>query len=564
VKKSVELWENISGFQCSPQLLQLLEVVEYNPMTIALAASTIKIRYQDSPDSDLETIIRSYKDSLSQDECDIQEVAVSFYCAAAISDSRIRHTFDFLGACNPKHPVLLSALPIHLSMKFHGIPEEALATPPLDPILENLKSKDHESYWSHFKSMVPFLPPSGPSDDDITKALKESQDEVAFVRQSPILSFRQSWCGEDFEFVTVHEIARHKISELFREHTASILDENCVSKEFEEFQQNSWFKNYRRFDGERALKKFHRTLPGLSSGVYTEAQFHNMKYAKGLAGLEKMTYSQYVHVVSHYHRVLNSLVSTLRSVNGEMRNVLMKKCLLPHLKAIKDCSFISEADKLTAEISILSIDAASSSGDVSKMYIAQYEQLIAKLRALLGAKSPQVASSLVDLADLQLSLRNSSAAKHLLQSAVGIYKHVPIHLQHDAFSLDMAHALSSLALACSELGEKESSKDFYDQALAISQSVPSSGRVGVQQRQVVASLLISVTHAYLCLGDLPVARKYCELATMMLQSVYPQGHAEVIRLFNIRSIVSALMGDRDESSKFRMEAAKLKAKLDAR
>ncbi len=47
-------------------------------------------------------------------------------------------------------------------------------------------------------------------------------------------------------------------------------------------------------------------------------------------------------------------------------------------------------------------------------------------------------------------------------------------------------------------------------------------------------------HAYLSVGDLLVAKKYSELAAMMLQSVYPQGHKEMVRLLNIRSIVSAL------------------------
>lgn len=560
MKQSVELLEGITGFQCIPSFLQLLEVLQYNPMTIALAASTIKTLHSLQPDSELQTVVRSYQDLLSQGNSDIQQAAVSLYCDTAISDCRMRHTLDFLGSCNLEYPQLVSALSIHLSEDFLGIPQEALAPPPLDPILANLKSASHDSYWSRFKSMIPFLHQSSPSDDDIAKALKDSQDEVAFIRQSPLLSFKHSWCGGDFEFVTVHSVAHHKISELFPDFTASKLDEDFLSRELKDFQQKSWFKNYRTFDSKKTLRKFHRSLPGLSSpGVFTEAQFHDTKPA----GMERMNYSQYVHVVSHYHRVLTSLTSTLRSVKGELRNVLMKRYLLPHFEAIKDISYISQADKLTAEISMLSIDAASSSDD-HKRYIAQYEDLIAKQKALLGAKSTQVASSLVDLADLQLSSSNAAAAKELLQSALGIYNQVPVHLQHSGFALDMGHALSSLGLACGEMGEKEKSKDCYDQALAVSQSVPSNGRVGLQQRKVVASLLVSVTHAYLCLGDLPVAKKYCELAAMMLQSVYPQGHTETVRLFNIRSMVCALMGDKEESSKFRIEASKLKAKMDSR
>ena len=561
----MDLLEGISGFQCIPPLLQLLEVLQYNPMAVALAASTIKMYHSSQPDTELPTIIKSYQQQLTG-VADIQQATVNLYCEAAISDSRIRHTFDFLGLCDLDYPVLLSALPIHLSADFHGLSEEALALPPLDPILAKLKPTGHDSYWSRFKSVVPFLSASVPSDDDIAKALKESQDEVAFIRQSPLLSFKRSWCSGGFEFVTVHSVAHRRISELFID-TAAKLDRDFVSREFLDFQRKTWFKHYRTFDSKKALRKFHRSLPGLSSsGVFTELQFHDIK-SVGSEGsvdatISKMSYSQYVHTVSHYHRVLMSLTATLRSIKGEIRDVLMEKYLLPHFKAIKDFSYTSESDKLTAEISMLSIDAGSSSGDHTTRCITRYEQLIAKQKALLGTKSIQVASSLVDLADLQLSSSDASAAKDLLQLALSIYNQVPAHLQHGAFALDEAHAFSSLGLACGELGEKEKSKDFYEQALATSQSVPSNGTVGVRQRKVVASLLVNVTHAYLCLGDLPVAKKYCELAAMMLQSVYPQGHAEIIRLFNIRSIVSALMGDKEESSKYRAEASKLKAKLD--
>lgn len=562
MKQSVELLEGITGFQCIPSFLQLLEIIQYNPMTIALAASTIKMWYSLQPGSELQTVVHSYQDLLTRGDSDIQQAAVDLYCEAAISDCRMRHTFDFLGSCNLKYPLLVSAVSIHLNEDFHGIPQEALAPPPLDPILANLKSIDHDSYWNRFKSVVPFLRQSAPSDDDIAKALKDSQDEVSFIRQSPLLSFKRSWCGGDFEFLTVHSVAHRKISELFTDFTASKLDEDFLSKELKDFQQKSWFKNYRTFDSKKTLRKFHRTLPGLSSpGVFTEAQFHDIKPVSR----EGMDYSQYVHVVSHYHRVLTSLTSTLRCVKGELQDVLMKKYLLPHFKVIKDLPYISQADELTAEISMLSIDAASSSDDdVNKTYITRYEHLIAKQKALVGAKSTQVASSLVDLADLQLSSSNASAAKELLQSALSIYNQVPVHLQHSGFALDVGHTLSSLGLACGKVGEKEQSKDHYDQALAASQSVPSNGRVGLQQRKAVASLLVSVTHAYLCLGDLPVAKKYCELAAVMLQSVYPQGHTETVRLFNIRSVVSALIGDKEESSRFRIEASKLKAKMDSR
>lgn len=570
VEQSVELFEHISGLQSSQSMYGLLDTLGYNPMAIALAASTIKIYCAHLPASECTTVLGSYQDLLAQNSkgsLDSQQAAVNLYCEVATSESCIQHMFDFFGSCDLNYPIPVSVLPIHLGLDFYGIPDEALAPPPLDPILANLRSSiDHDSYWSRIKSMVPFVQPSSPSDEDIAKALIASQDEIAFIRQSPILSFKRSWHG-DFEFVTVHSAAHQKISELFTDVTVSKLDKDFLSRELKEFKQNSWFQNYRKFDTEKSLSKFHRMLPGLSSlGVFTEAQFYNVSVVSesrvvlGTKTPDNMDYSQYVHVVSHYHRVVSSLVSTLRSVRGEVQDVLVKKCLLPHFQAIKNFPYISQTDKLNVDISLLVIDAADWSSE-DEGCIAQYENLITEQKALLGTRSVDVACSLVDFADLQLSWNKAYLAKELLQSALDIYNQVPAHLRHGALALDMSHTLSSLGLACDELGEKEESKNFYDQALATSQSVPPSGRVGTQQRKLVASLLVSMVHAYLSVGDLLVAKKYSELAAMMLQSVYPQGHKEMVRLLNIRSIVSALLGDKEGSSKFRVEASKLIAKL---
>lgn len=551
--QSLELLERISGHQFSDKTLisGLLQVLQYNPMAIALAAATLKIL----PDSERQTVVTSYQNMVTQkDNLDLPTI-VELYCETAISDSRIRHAFDFLGSCDLNFPLLVSVLPIHLSLDFYGIPDELLAPLPLDHVLAEMKSSsEHRSYWSLIKSTIPFLHSDIASNDQIANVLAASQDEIYFLRQSPILSFKRNWHGE-FECVTVHPVARRCVSGLFRSVTISNLDRDFVAKEKIEFEQNSWFKKLTTFDEKKSLSKFHLMLPGLSSpGVFTQSQFNSK------ASNLKLEYSQYVHFVSHYHRVALSLASVLRSVKGDMQGVAMKKCLLPHFQALNEFPFLSQRDKLSADISLVIIEVINSSNN--ERFICQYEDLIAKQKLLFGAKSMVVANSLVDFADLQLSLNNATSAKELLQPAIGIYEQVPVHLRHEEFTLDMGHALSSLGLSYDQLCNKKASRECYDRALATAQSVPPSGRVSVQQRKLVASLLVDVTHAYLCLGDLLVARKYSELAAMMLESIYPHGHAEIVRLLNIRSIVSALLGDRTASTKFRVEASKMKGRLD--
>lgn len=561
----MELLEAVSGLHEFPKssLLELFEVLHYNPMAIALAAVTIKICSSQLPV--LEVMFSSLLQSLSNNLDPIQG-SLDLYFEAVVSDSHLRHTFDFLGSCDLTYPLLVSAVPDHLSIGLYGICNEALAPPPLDPIIDKLKlSAATNSFWDRLKSIVPFWQSTRmPSEDDIATALAASRDEISFLRESPILSFQQS-CHSDLECITVHPLAVTQLSKLFLEHTVAKFDQDHVSKESREFDQNGWFKKYRTFNVEKSLAKFHRMLPGVSSpGVLTEAQFNaippNCTQGQGHSLPSNLTYTQYLHLVSHYHRVVSSLVTTARSVRGVFTPILLKRYIIPHLEIIKTFPLLSQADRLSIDISLVGIMSAASPEDCST-WIADYDDLIAQQIALLGAKSVSVAHSLVDLGDLHLSVNNASSGKECLLSALEIYQKHFGDLQKEDLSLDMGRALSSLGLACGQLGEKELSKSYYEQALATVQAIPANGKVSLKQQRLVASLLVDVTHAYLCLGELAVARKYCELATVMLQSVYPQGHTETVRLFNISSIVSALLGDREGSMKYHNEASKLKSKF---
>lgn len=571
----MELLEGVSSLQsCSkmPSAMKLLEVLQYNPMAIALAAATIKISCSFPATSDWQTVFTKYCDvlvhSLEEQSADVVQAAVDLYCEAAASDSRLRHTFDYLGSCDLKYPLLASVLSVHLGLGIYGISNEALAPPPLDPILDKLRlSADNDSYWNYFKSLIPFLRPKSPSDEDIAEVLLASQDELACIRESPILSFKRH---STFEFLTVHSVAAQKLSGLFTKVTTHKLDQDYLTRAVSEYEQNAWFKKYRTFDKKKALRKFHHMLPGLSSpGVWTEAQFdaNNGKPVEDetnfIAGTQipfNLSYTEYLHLVSHYHRVVMSMASILRSVREEMIPALMKKYLVPHIQAVKTFPLISQSDKISAEISLVAVNSLMLSPEDRSNCIAEYEKLIAEQKTLLGSQSLLVADSMVDLADLHLSLNNSSRAEELLQSAILTYKQVSSHLGDD-LALSTSHALSSLAVACAQLGKKNQSKELYEQALATSQSAPPSGGVSPKQRKLVSSLLVDVTHCHLVVGDLIVAKKYGELAAVMLQTVYPQGHTETVRLFNINSIVCALLGDKQESMRYHTEASKIKTKL---
>lgn len=559
------LLETMGRLQATPDedsKMALLETLQYHPMAVALAAVTIKIQQSLSPS---QTPVTTYHKLLLQsmkDCSDVVQSSLNLYVEAALSDSRLRHTFDLLGSCDWKSFVPVSVFPIHLNWELYGIPPESLS-PPLEPLLEKVKSLSNEgSYWDSFKSRLPSFQSNASSEAEVAGALAASQDEVSYLRESPIVLFKKCHRSH-LEVATIHSVAVPSIAGLFTKVTSQHLDDHHLSKEEKKFQQRAWLKQFRIFDKRKCLHKFHGRLPGVSShGVLTYHQFVTTPLALNSSTGTFIPYdpshAQYLHLVSHYHRVVQSLASLLRLLKGEVENLHLKAYLVPHLQAVKGFSLLSEADRTIVDISLVALKAMDSSPDECQACVTRYEEVITRQRELLGSQNHTVALSLVDLADLYLSLHDAHSAKKLLKSALDIYQQISTHVSREKFALDMGHTLSSLGMVYHQLGEAEQSKNFYEQALASCQLVPKHGRVSQQQQKIVASLMVDVTHAYVLLGDLPVSKKYAELAAVMLQTLYPQGHMETVRLFNISSIISALMGDKEASTKYRVEAKKMK------
>lgn len=551
----------MSGLQVldsNKSVLELLEMLHHHPMAVALASATIR-HYRSFSSSESHDEISLYQNMLRAlgDTTNWLETVLDLYFEVAVSDKSLRHTFDLFALCNWEYPVISSVLPLHLSSKLYGISSEILAPDP-PSIFDPSKLPVEYSYWDWVKSMIPFFR-TKVSSNNAVNALAASQDEVSFLHKSPIFSFQRG--HKDVELVYVNSIAAPLLSKLFLEGTVVQFDHDHVLKDALEFERSAWFKRFRTFDPKKSLRNFHQSLPGLSSpGVFTEPQFAALPPDNfdtpqniGIQIPRSLTFTQYLHIVSHYHRIVSSLSSALRSAKNDVVFSVLEKSLVPHLQIIKLSPFLSQADQLAIDISLVSVKA------LSENCLEQYKDLADQLKSLLGANSVIVAHVLVDLADLLLSMNHPSDAKEYLCYALQIYQHVPV--QHHRLPLDEARALSSLGLASGQLQEMEQSKNFYEQALASAQSVAADGRVSVKQRQLVSSLLVDVTHSYLCLGELNVAKKYGELAMMMLQSLYPQGHLETVRLLNIQSIVSALLGAREDSMNFQTEASKLKSKM---
>ena len=197
-------------------------------------------------------------------------------------------------------------------------------------------------------------------------------------------------------------------------------------------------------------------------------------------------------------------------------------------------------------------------------FVSRYEDIIAKQKRVFGSGSQVVARTMTDLADFKYSFRDVIGAHQLLLASLGLLEKVQARYADEEYKFDVGLTYTSLAYVYDDLGDKQKCKDLLERALGAYQTMPKDGQVSNRQRKLVASSLINIAHAYLSLGDLVMAKKYIDLASVAHQNLYVDAHPESVRAMNVSSNIYALLGDKSESIRLRMEAGKIKAKLDSK
>lgn len=555
----------------------LLEQLEFSPLTIALAASTIKA-YQsflqtdrNSSDSPIATYHDILKEALT--DSNLITATLSLYLEAASSDPRLRHTFDLLGSCHLENPVPTALISQHLSNVFYGIPEESITPPPSNP-MEKIKeltgSFEDTSYFGQVKNMLPFVGKKPPTQAELSSILAAEDDKVSYLRDSPLLSFK-AYGKSRFEFLQVHSCAQNELPRLFTTKTAPVMDNNHVSQEEEQFNQTAWFRTYRTFNKTKCLEDYHRSLPGMSApGVMTNDVYQKhppSPLSESIIGTKtsdqtELDYYEYQHLVSHYHRVILSMLALLKAAGGDIEDAQLRKYLQPHLEAASRYPLISQADRTMCSYGLVSIDSALS--PPNDEIVERYYDVLFKQREVFGSNSEFVARTMTDIADVKYSLNDSNGAKQLLEDSLQIYEKIPTRYASAEFQFDVGLVLSSLAIVYSDLGDKEKCKDLLERALGAYQTMPPDGKVMKRQRKLVSRSLTDVAHAYLALGDLAMAKKYVDLSVLAHQNLYLEAHSETVRTLNVGSIVYAMLGNKAESHRLRMEAGKVTAQLESK
>lgn len=564
----------------SEESTQLLESLHCHPLAVALAAATIKI-YQSfiesSPERVNSNVISMYRDLLKQSSItgDVLNVVLSLYLEAVVTDERFRHTFDLLGSCDLTHPLPVSVIVRHLGSPFFKISKESLAPPPIDTAIQMQKltgvnPNEKKSYFAQIKAMLPFTSGKGPSPSEIAAVLATSEDGVSYLRECPLLSFK-SYRSSGFEYVQVHQSCHDQLSRLFTKYTVPKLDTDGLTSEHAQFNHSAWFRKYRSFDSQQALENFHRSLPGISErGVLTKDEFDKqsslstsvIETGTKSSDFNSLGYFDYQHLVSHYHRVLETLSDEVKAAGNDASDTLLRRHLYPHIKRVSRYPLLSETDSLLCSYGLVSIETALMKTNYQESF-KKFESVLSKQKEILGERNQTVAHTLVDMANLKYSQSLFSEAKNLLECSLSIYEKTSTKQATKDFPLEIGLAYSSLALVSSSLGEKQRCAELLEQALGAYQTVSPDGAVSKRQRKLVSSCLTDVSHAYLALGNVAMAKKYIDLSVLAHRNLYLDGHPETIRTLNVSSIVYSLLGDKTESQKLRGEAGKLKAQSES-
>ena len=576
-----QLFCGLSGLESNNEdTTLLLESLHYHPLAIAVCAATVKI-YQSFldalPERTDSNAIKTYQEILEVRQksfpADFLSVAISLYLEAAVSDERFRHAFDLFGSCDLTRPLPVSVILRHLESLFYKIPKESLAPPPVDAAiamqkLTGLDPSGNTSFFSQLKAMLP----GGakvPSTSELAAVMAISEDGVSYLRECPLLSFK-SYRRAGFEYVQIHELFHNGLSSLFAKYTVPKLNVDGLAVEEAQFNRSTWFRSYRTFDPREALEKFHRSLPGISGvGVLTRDDYQkhpslsDISITSGTRPSEdgSVDYLEYLQLVSHYHRVVETLSEEVKSADYDMCDTLTRRYLYPHIKHVSQYPLLSQADQIMCAYDQTSIEATLSMlsyEDASN----KFEEVLSKQKSLFGERSQIVAHTLADMGHLNYSTEHLQQAKDLMEAAVRTYEGISSKQATPTFALEIGIAYTSLAMVCSALGEKQRCKDLLEQALGAFQTVSPDGTVSKRQRKLVSSCLTDVAHAYITLGDVQMAKKYIDLSMLSNKNLYIESHPECVRMLNVSSIVYSLLGDKPESQKLRGEAGKQQAQLD--
>ena len=522
---------------------QLINSLNGNPMAISCAAITIAtLSPKDCDYDDYVQLLRQHNQG-----------AVEMYINEVIGDNAmLRHSLDFVASLHSTYPIPIPVLIRHLQHpEYHVTIQQAL--PSTDDISNEITEQlpwyqvDIKKWWQRIGQIFQPLP--------------TVNDEPPHGLYSPLFSYQDNKrTGVQLLYHSnrVHQMIQH----LYLEHTVPIIEQEALEAARGQ-SQLGWFSSWRGFDETEALCCYRRQLPGIVSS--TELGNSGAMTTKEYSG--DVNYAHYQQLIEHHHRILKSVTDTHNCVtdtpivnNKDLFCLTIQAHLIPHLEHLLTVDRMSPRDKARALESLALGHMMVRHTHHTALQL--YEQALKKWEGLNGSVHPLVAHVTMEMANVHSIMDQPEKSLWLLEKAVDIYKQKQQSLTNKQL-LQQAECLSSLAIVCGNHGNKKRARKLIEDALALYEKVTiaTEGNISNHYKYLIASLMTDLGHVLLYLGELPLAKKYLDMANMSNRNLHGDTHNELARCLNIQSIMYALLGDREESRRLRREAGVIENKL---
>ena len=523
---------------------QLVDLLKGNVMAISCAAVTMGILQPKGHNYD------DYVQLLGQHD----EGAIEMYINEIVkSNTMMRHCLDFVANLHSTCPIPIPVILRHLQHPvYHVSLQQAL--PSTDNMTNQITEQqlpwyqltNIKKWWQRLDQM--FQSPTVTNDPP-----------QAFY--SPLFSYqdnKRTGVKLLYHSSSIHQITQH----LYLEHTVPMIEQEALEAARSQ-SQLSWFSSWRGFDDTEALCDYRRQLPGIASS--TELGNSGVMASKEYSG--DLSYAHYQQLTEHYHRILHSVTETHNCVadtpsgiDNDLFHLTIQAHMMPHLEYLLTLDPVSPRDKARLLESLALGHMMVRHTHHVALHL--YEQALKKWEGLNGNLHPLVAHVTKEIANVYSIMDQPDKSLNLLEKAVDIYKQKQQFLTNKQL-LQQAECFSSLAIICGNLGDKKRARKLIEDALALYEKVTiaTEGNISNHYKYQIASLMTDLGHVLLHLGQLPLAKKYLDMAYMSHRNLHGDSHSEVARCVNVQSIMYALLGDGEESKRLRQEAALINNKL---
>ena len=518
---------------------QLVDMLGHNPLAISCAAVTMATMTGGDRYNRLMELLR-------QQEGNVFDV----YGKHAVDDGKLRHIFDLVSSLHSSYPIPVPVIVRHLQHPEYHVE----VTTPTNTANE-ISSGDDASWWQRIGQIFqPVTLPVGEPPIGLTCPLLSYQDNK---RTGVCLLYHNN------------QLHKEAMQQFYLKHTVPLLESEALQAAKSQSKQN-WFSGWRGFNKEEVLSSYRRQLPGIAStlehgnsGAMTTSQYPRDHL---------ISYPSYQHLLAHHHRVLDSVMDTVRNdamgyvtvtgsdVTKELVQLAVLAHMIPHLEHLIAVDLVSPCDQARS-MQLLALGHMMVKHNPYTA-LGLYEQVLHKWEGLNSKTHPLVAHVISEMANVYSSIDQSDKSHDLLEKTANIYHGNKTQLTNKQL-LEYAECLSALAMSCGNHGDKKRARQLIEEALVMYEQVTmaTGGSISNHHKSQISSLMIDLAHVLIYLGELPRAKKYLDMADAAHRNLHGNTHAELARCLNLQSVLFSLHGDRNESRRVREEAGIIQNKL---